>query len=83
MKLLKVDTIDQAREKLENHIKSWPVKTDRVSVNDALDRILAENIYAPSDIPSFDRSTVDGYAVKACETAAAAEAVPVSQAFTA
>ena len=83
MKLLTVDTIEQGREKLLNHIKSLPLKTENITLNDS--RInqytpgffLAEDVFAPCDIPSFRRSTVDGYAVAADDTAGATETVPV------
>ena len=77
MKLLSVDTIDEARKKIMNRIKTWPLKTEIISLNEALGRILAEDIYAPCNIPSFRRSTVDGYAVIAADTAGAGEAIPV------
>jgi len=77
MKLLTVDTIEQAREKILNHIKSWPRKIKKAPLDEALDQILAEDIYASCDIPSFRRSTVDGYAVIANNVMGAAEGVPV------
>ena len=40
-------------------------------------RVLAEDIRALEDIPSFRRSTVDGYAVISADTAAAGESIPV------
>jgi len=41
-------------------------------------RVLAETIAAPSDIPNFTRSTVDGYAVRAVDVAAARASSPVT-----
>ncbi len=38
---------------------------DTVSLREAMGRVLAENIIAPVDVPSFDNSAVDGYAVRA------------------
>ena len=81
MKLLKVDTIDEAREKLLQRALSWRLKTETIPLDEAAlpspACILAEDVYASSDIPSFRRSTVDGYAVVASDTAAAGEAIPV------
>jgi molybdopterin molybdotransferase len=39
-------------------------------------RILAADIAADTDIPGFDRSVVDGYAVRAADTAGAGESIP-------
>ena len=77
MKLLNVDTIDEARKKIANCVKTWQLKTETVLLDNALGRILAEDIFSPCDIPSFRRSTVDGYAVIAADTAGSGEAVPV------
>ncbi len=39
--------------------------TEIVDVNDAPNRVLAEDIYSSCDIPPFDRAAMDGYAVRA------------------
>lgn len=38
--------------------------TEQVSLADALDRVLADDVISPRDLPSFDNSAVDGYAVR-------------------
>ncbi|MCP3472225.1 molybdopterin biosynthesis protein [Bradyrhizobium sp. CCGUVB1N3] len=43
----------------------------------ALGSALAEDILAPIDVPPFDRSNVDGFAVRSADLAAASEAAPV------
>ncbi|MDR0503515.1 MAG: molybdopterin molybdotransferase MoeA [Treponema sp.] len=77
MNLLTVDTIEQARLKISEKIKSWPVKTKTIPLGQALGYTLAEDMISPCDIPSFRRSTVDGYAVTAADTCAAADSIPV------
>jgi molybdopterin molybdotransferase len=42
----------------------------------ALGRVLAEEIHSPRDIPGFDNSAMDGYAVRAADVASASEAKP-------
>ena len=77
MKLLKVDTIELAREKIFSRIKSWKLKTETLTLCETQNRILAEDIFSLCDIPSFRRSTVDGYAVFASDTSGAGEGIPV------
>ena len=77
MKLLTVDTIDQARAKILKLAKSWPLNAKPISCNEAQNRILAKDVYASCDIPGFDRAIVDGYAVHAADTAGVGEAIPV------
>ena len=53
-----------------------PLESGDVPLENALHRVLAEDIRADIDIPGFDRSTVDGYAVIATDTTGASEAIP-------
>jgi len=46
-----------------------PLGVERVAIGDCVARILAENIIADMDLPPFDRSQMDGYAVVAKDTA--------------
>jgi molybdopterin molybdotransferase len=41
-----------------------PLASERVDVGDALNRILAEDVAADTDMPPFDKATVDGYACR-------------------
>jgi molybdenum cofactor synthesis domain-containing protein len=49
--------------------QSPEVETDSVPLNDAANRVLAEDIIADSDLPPFDRAQMDGYAVRAADVA--------------
>lgn len=46
-----------------------PLPPERVKLDNALNRVLAEDIIADSDLPPFDRSQMDGYAVRAYDAA--------------
>ncbi|HUN58849.1 MAG TPA: gephyrin-like molybdotransferase Glp, partial [Candidatus Binataceae bacterium] len=50
---------------------------ERVPILLSLGRVLAEEIRSPRDIPGFDNSAMDGYAVRAADIAAASESHPV------
>ena len=75
MEFLKVDTLEHAREKLHAYASSYLLRTKDIPLQDALDKTLAEDITALCKIPAFRRSTVDGYAVQAKDTAAG-ESIP-------
>ncbi|MCK8518182.1 molybdopterin molybdotransferase MoeA [Methanoculleus sp. 7T] len=53
-----------------------PPRCEEVPLEEALHRVLAKDVCADVDIPGFDRSTVDGYAVAAADTTGAGEAIP-------
>jgi molybdopterin molybdotransferase len=52
------------------------VKTEYVRTEVSFGRVTAQPIVAPHPLPSFNRSTVDGYAVRAGDTHGASEALP-------
>jgi molybdopterin molybdotransferase len=54
-----------------------PLGIERLSITTALGRVLAEEIHSPRDIPGFDNSAMDGYAVRAADVALASETNPV------
>jgi molybdopterin molybdotransferase len=47
------------------------LSTERVAIDQVLGRVLAEDVVADSDLPPFDRSQMDGYAVRAEDVKAA------------
>lgn len=77
MQLLKVDTLEEAREKLLEAVGSGWLSVCERPLLEALDHVLAEDIYGLRDIPDFCRSMVDGYAVQAKDTMGAGESIPV------
>ena len=54
-----------------------PLGVERIPILDALGRVLAENISSSRDIPGFDNSAMDGYAVRAADLVKASETNPV------
>src|ERR1700682_2177081 len=53
------------------------VPSEQRALADALGCALAQDIVAPIDVPPFDRSNVDGFAVRSADLALAGEATPV------
>ena len=50
--------------------------TELISLTAAMGRVLAEDIAATEYVPDFDRSTVDGYAVRARDTFGCTDSIP-------
>lgn len=44
-------------------------RSETVSLDEALGRVLAETIVAPCDLPAFDQAAMDGYAVRFADVA--------------
>lgn len=77
MKLLKVDTLDEAREKLLAAVPKKLMKCERTALLQSLGRVLAEDLQSEENIPGFRKSTVDGYAVRASDTQGVTDSIPV------
>jgi molybdopterin molybdotransferase len=67
---------DEARVLLLSHLPQGAVDPETIDVVFALNRILAEDIHAPHPLPEFQRTTVDGYAVRARDTFGASDSLP-------
>jgi molybdopterin molybdotransferase len=50
---------------------------ERVGLDEALDRILGEDVIAGAPLPPFDNSAMDGFAIRAGDTVGASESEPV------
>ncbi len=74
---LQVLPADEARRRWFDALGPRPLAPEAVGLADALGRVLAEDVSAPGNVPAFDRSNVDGFAVRAKDTYGASEAEPV------
>ena len=55
-----------------------PLGSAVVALDDAAGRVLAGPVGAPIDVPAFDRSAMDGYALRGAETSGASEYNPLT-----
>lgn len=67
---------DEAEQRFQSAINLTPIGREAVSLERALGRVLASDVLASVDVPSFDRSNFDGFAVLASDTFGADEASP-------
>jgi len=67
---------DEAERRFRAAIDQTPRGSELVALDAALGRVLAVDVVSPVDVPSFDRSNVDGFAVVAEDTFGASEEVP-------
>ncbi|MGI6603966.1 MAG: gephyrin-like molybdotransferase Glp [bacterium] len=72
----RVKPVAEARTELFLNWEPMPLKVETVPLTAAFGRVLAEPIRSHENIPPYNRSTVDGYAVRAADTFGASEALP-------
>ena len=68
---------EEALARFEAALFPKPVPGEPRRLSDALGCTLAQDVVAPIDVPPFDRSNVDGFAVRSADLASASEATPV------
>ena len=71
-------SVEQAIEKIL--LQAVPLdETETVDILDALNRVLAEDLHSSIDVPGYDNSAMDGYAVRSADCQAEANELPISQ----
>ncbi|MFZ0844924.1 MAG: molybdopterin biosynthesis protein [Pseudolabrys sp.] len=73
---LDVVSEDEARARFENHLDLTPLGAETVTLAEALTRVLLHDVVAAVDAPPFDRSNVDGFALRAADTIGAGDSAP-------
>jgi molybdenum cofactor synthesis domain-containing protein len=68
---------EDALARFEAELFPRSIATKRQLLADALGQALADDVVSPIDVPPFDRSNVDGFAVRSADLASAGEATPV------
>ena len=73
-----LDVVDRATAaaRFQRHLDLRPLGAGTVPLSQALGRVLAQAVIADVDVPGFDRSSVDGFAVRADDTVGASERAP-------
>ena len=74
MRIFEVLSVEEVWRIIQDSIH--PLPTETVPIEEAGGRICSERILSPEDLPGFDRSTVDGYAVYSRDTFGASDSAP-------
>lgn len=74
--MLRVKTPDEVFALIQDEFTVIDKRTEYIPLDDAIGRVLAEDIHAEEYVPDFNRSTVDGFAVRASDTFGCSEAIP-------
>ena len=74
--MLNVCTPQEVLTIINNEFKGSTVENEVLPISNCIGRILAEDITADEYVPGFNRSTVDGYAVKASDTFGCSDSIP-------
>lgn len=76
MEFFKVVSVEEAKKVLMDNFKGYEFETEEIGILESIDRILAGDIYSNINVPEFNRSTVDGYAIKVSDSHGANDSMP-------
>jgi molybdopterin molybdotransferase len=68
-------SVEEAQAEILSHVH--PLEPERVPILDGLGRVLVEEIISDIDVPPFDNSAMDGYAVRSVDVADSTPDIPV------
>ncbi len=68
---------DDAERRWRAVVGGAPLASETVALEDALGRVLADDVRATVDVPGFDRANMDGFAIRAADSFGASEEEPV------
>ena len=69
-------SVEQARERIHSHFQ--PVSIENIPLENCMNRVLAMDIVAADDLPLFDNSSMDGFALRAADSSIATPASPLT-----
>lgn len=75
MDFFDVVSVEEARRTILENL-NLKLETEFVDILESTDRVLCEDITSNEDVPGFDRSTVDGYAINSSDSHGASESLP-------
>lgn len=76
MDFFKVVSVDNAKDMILDKFRNMKLKIIEEEISKVSGRILAEDIVSNINVPDFNRSTVDGYAIKSSDSHGACETIP-------
>lgn len=68
--------LNEAIKAISMKLDAKPLSKENIDIGDTLGRVTAVDVTAPADMPGFERSAMDGFAVRASDTFGASESLP-------
>ncbi len=76
MEFFRVVSVNDARDLIKNEFGNYRMGSEEVSLVQAQGRVLSDDVVSDINVPEFDRSTVDGYAIQVEDSHGATESIP-------
>ncbi|WP_425449429.1 molybdopterin molybdotransferase MoeA [Dethiothermospora halolimnae] len=76
MEFFNVLSVDETKKLMLEKFNNVEIESETVDILKGQDRVLYKDVISHNNVPNFDRSTVDGYAIKSSDSHGATEAIP-------
>ncbi len=76
MDFFNVVSVEETRSEMERVFKDFKLELEEISLLESHNRVLGENVVSDINVPEFNRSTVDGYAIKSKDSHGASSSIP-------
>ncbi len=73
---LDIIEVSEASDRFHAHLRLEPLGVEEIPLHEALSRVVAEPVISEVNVPGFDRTNVDGFALRSAESAEASEEAP-------
>ncbi|MEZ0536767.1 gephyrin-like molybdotransferase Glp [Caldicellulosiruptoraceae bacterium PP1] len=73
-----IKTINEVLTIIRESFNSYYLDVEEVDIKDACQRVIANDVISREDVPHFDKSTVDGYALISFDTLGASDDNPIT-----
>lgn len=74
--MLEVKSVNEVFKIINDNFSEFVMEDEVLNIEEAVSRVIASDLSAAEDIPGFNRSSVDGYAIISSDTFGASEALP-------
>lgn len=76
MEFFKPITIEEGIKRVDDKLEKYSLQCEEVNIGEALGRVISKDIVSHETVPSFDKSTVDGYAINSKDSHGARSTIP-------
>ncbi len=76
MDFFNVMSLEDAKNMIMENFESYRFEIEEVDITNSLGRVIGEDIYSQTDVPEFNRSTVDGYGILSSDSHGASDSIP-------
>lgn len=76
MNFFNVLSVDEVKELIKKNFTNMKIESEKVNIIDSLGKVLSSDIISEFNVPDFNRSTVDGYAIKNSDSHGCSESMP-------